>query len=113
MAGTTTGGKKAAEKNKANDPSFYAKIGAKGGKNGRTGGFYNNPELARRAGAIGGKKSRRKKQTIEKPEIKWIPVPKLEDAFYQKQVPFYGDMNEPVVHKKKPNLLQKMFGRWL
>jgi len=61
MAGTKTGGQKAAAKNLAKDPNFYAKIGAKGGKNGRTGGFAANPELARIAGAKGGRISRRKK----------------------------------------------------
>ena len=35
--------------------SFYAEIGQKGGKLGRTGGFYKNPEAARIAGAKGGK----------------------------------------------------------
>ena len=34
-------------------------IGAKGGRNGHTGGFASNPALARIAGAKGGKKSRR------------------------------------------------------
>ena len=61
MAGTKAGGLKAAQKNLAKDPSFYAKIGAKGGKNGRTGGFAANPELARVAGARGGRISRRGK----------------------------------------------------
>jgi len=61
MAGTKTGGQKAAAKNLAKDPNFYAKIGAKGGKNGRTGGFAANPDLARIAGAKGGRISRRKK----------------------------------------------------
>ena len=32
MAGTKAGGKKAAAKNLAKDPNFYAKIGAKGGR---------------------------------------------------------------------------------
>ena len=36
MAGTKAGGLKAAQKNLARDPDFYAKIGRKGGKNGRT-----------------------------------------------------------------------------
>jgi len=63
MAGTKTGGKKAAAKNLARDPLFYAKIGAKGGRNGKTGGFAANPELARIAGAKGGKISRRRKVT--------------------------------------------------
>ena len=39
MAGTKAGGQKAAAKNLAKDPNFYAKIGSKGGKNGHTGGF--------------------------------------------------------------------------
>ena len=51
MAGTKAGGLKAAKKNLARDPNFYAKIGAKGGKNGKTGGFAANPALARIAGA--------------------------------------------------------------
>lgn len=61
MAGTKIGGQKAAAKNLAKNPNFYAEIGAKGGANGRTGGFAANPELARIAGAKGGRKSRRKK----------------------------------------------------
>ena len=63
MAGTKAGGQKAAAKNLAKDPNFYAKIGAKGGKLGRTGGFAANPELARIAGAKCGRISRRKKTT--------------------------------------------------
>ena len=59
MAGTKEGGQKAAAKNLARDPLFYAKIGTKGGRNGNTGGFAANPELARIAGAKGGRKSRR------------------------------------------------------
>ncbi len=67
MAGTKAGGQKAAATNKAKFGSdFYAKIGAKGGKNGRTGGFAANPELARIAGAKGGRISRRTKKTTEK-----------------------------------------------
>lgn len=62
MPGTVAGGKKAAAKNLANDPNFYARIGRIGGSNGRTGGFAANPELARIAGAVGGRKSRRKKK---------------------------------------------------
>lgn len=64
MAGTSAGGKLAAAKNLAKDPNFYAKIGAKGGRNGRTGGFAANPELARLAGAKGGRISRRRKATV-------------------------------------------------
>lgn len=63
MAGTLKGGKKAANTNKKrHGEDFYAKIGAKGGKLGRTGGFYANRELARTAGAKGGKISRRTKR---------------------------------------------------
>ncbi len=61
MAGTRAGGLKAAAKNLAKDPNFYARIGAKGGRNGITGGFAANPELAKLAGAKGGRISRRRK----------------------------------------------------
>ncbi|MEI6228610.1 MAG: hypothetical protein WCP11_01140 [Candidatus Saccharibacteria bacterium] len=63
MAGTKKGGQKAAAKNLARDPLFYAKIGAKGGRNGTTGGFAANRELAKIAGQKGGRISRRKKIT--------------------------------------------------
>ena len=64
MAGTKVGGTKAAATNKSKyGKDFYAKIGAKGGKKGVTGGFYANRELARIAGAKGGSKSRRGKAT--------------------------------------------------
>jgi general stress protein YciG len=60
MAGTKEGGKAAARTNKQKYGSdFYGKIGAKGGKLGRTGGFFANRELARQAGAKGGRISRR------------------------------------------------------
>ena len=63
MAGTKTGGKSAAATNKAKyGADFYARIGAMGGKKGRTGGFYANRELARIAGAKGGRISRRTKK---------------------------------------------------
>jgi general stress protein YciG len=62
MAGTKVGGQKAANTNRTRyGRDFYAKIGAKGGKNGHTGGFYANRELAREAGAKGGRISRRRK----------------------------------------------------
>ena len=64
MAGTPKGGAAAAETNKKKyGADFYAKIGAMGGKKGRTGGFYANRELARQAGAKGGRISRRTKKT--------------------------------------------------
>lgn len=63
MAGTKKGGQAAARTNKSKyGADFYAKIGAKGGKLGRTGGFYANRELARIAGARGGRVSRRTKK---------------------------------------------------
>jgi general stress protein YciG len=66
MAGTKAGGKAAASTNKAKyGKDFYAKIGAKGGQRGHTGGFFANRELARAAGARGGRVSRRTKKTEE------------------------------------------------
>lgn len=63
MAGTKMGGKAAASTNKTKYGSdFYSKIGAMGGKKGKTGGFYANRELARVAGAKGGRISRRTKK---------------------------------------------------
>jgi hypothetical protein len=63
MAGTKAGGQAAAKTNKTKYGSdFYAKIGAKGGKLGKTGGFYANRELARKAGREGGRVSRRTKK---------------------------------------------------
>lgn len=63
MAGTKAGGQAAAKTNKTKYGSdFYAKIGAKGGKSGTTGGFFANRELARKAGAKGGSISRRTKK---------------------------------------------------
>ena len=62
MAGTSAGGKAAAETNKReHGADFYKKIGAIGGKKGKTGGFYANRELAREAGRKGGQISRRSK----------------------------------------------------
>lgn len=67
MAGTKIGGMKAAATNKAKHGSdFYAKIGAKGGKNGHTGGFAANPSLAREAGRKGGMISRRRPKNTAK-----------------------------------------------
>lgn len=61
MAGTRAGGLKAAAKNKSNDPDFYVKAGAKGGKATVPKGFAVNRELARAAGRKGGQISRRGK----------------------------------------------------
>ena len=75
MSGTKIGGAKAAHTNRLRHGlDFYARIGAKGGRNGHTGGFASNPELARIAGRKGGLKSRRwKKKPIHsglEPEVK-------------------------------------------
>jgi len=75
-AGTVEGGRKAAKKNLAKNPDFYAEIGKKGGRNGNTGGFaaglpcsgkcgldsiFGTGHLvAQCAGYRGGMKSRRK-----------------------------------------------------
>ncbi len=62
MAGTKTGGIKAATTNKQRyGVAFYERIGRKGGSISRGGGFAKNPELARVAGRKGGQASRRKK----------------------------------------------------
>ena len=71
MSGTKTGGLRARDKNLARDPDFYKKIGAKGGRNGTTGGFASDKrgqdgltgrERASVAGLIGGRISRRGKK---------------------------------------------------
>jgi len=65
MAGTKAGGQAAAETNKKKyGADFYAKIGAKGGVVGKTGGFFANRELAREAGRKGGRISRRTKKAV-------------------------------------------------
>jgi uncharacterized protein len=59
MAGTKLGGKAAAATNKKKyGADYYARIGAEGGKHGRTGGFAAGEEgraRARKYGAIGGR----------------------------------------------------------
>lgn len=69
MSGTKIGGAKAAKTNKErHGEGFYARIGAIGGHNSKTGGFASNKvgkdgltgqERARLVGAIGGLKSKR------------------------------------------------------
>lgn len=60
MSGTKAGGIKAAKTTKErHGDGFYARIGAKGGRNGHTGGFNSNPELAKIAGRKGGLVSKR------------------------------------------------------
>lgn len=71
MAGTKAGGLKARDANLKKDPNFYSRVGAIGGRNGRTGGFASSVrgkdglsgyERARIAGA---RKSRRRKVVVE------------------------------------------------
>ena len=72
MAGTKEGGRRAAATNKIKyGPGFYARIGARGGSLGHTGGFASNKigadgltgiQRASTAGVIGGRKSRRAKR---------------------------------------------------
>lgn len=70
MAGTAKGGKLAAATNLSKHGSdFYARIGAMGGKKGRTGGFFANRELAREAGRKGGRISRRTKVEAVSEEV--------------------------------------------
>ena len=68
MAGTKAGGIAAAATNKKKyGKDFYAKIGAKGGRNGRTGGFAAGAEgkaRARKYGRIGGMISRRPSRVL-------------------------------------------------
>jgi len=66
MSGTKEGGRKAAAKNKLNNPNFYVEIGSKGGKRKVPKGFAYNPELASKAGRKGGQISRRKPSIKEK-----------------------------------------------
>lgn len=67
MSGTPIGGKAASITNKQRyGENFYKVIGAKGGKKGKTGGFWANRELAREAGRKGGLISRRGKSNEQK-----------------------------------------------
>lgn len=73
MSGTKAGGLKARATNlERHGNDFYQRIGAKGGRNGNTGGFAAHPELAKLAGSKGGKISKRGKAGVykEKPRIK-------------------------------------------
>lgn len=81
MSGTKAGGLKAAATNKKlYGDSFYANIGARGGRNGNTGGFAANPELARLCGKKGGRISKRgaknetrgKLQSMHSELVKWV-----------------------------------------
>ena len=65
MAGTKTGGAKAAQTNRERyGEDFYKTIGSTGGKKGTTGGFWADRELAKRAGKLGGTISRRPRKNV-------------------------------------------------
>lgn len=69
MVGTKAGAAKAVKTCMAkHGKDFYKLIGAKGGRNGHTGGFAANRELARIAGAKGGRISKRGKAKKEEDE---------------------------------------------
>lgn len=68
MSGTLDGGRKARDTNKErHGADFYKKIGAKGGANNGTGGFYyakhvlKDDKFIRESGKLGGQISRRRK----------------------------------------------------
>lgn len=66
MSGTLKGGRKAAKTNRVRyGKDFYAKIGAKGGKLGTTGGFAASRTQAVEAGRKAGKISKRGHRYIE------------------------------------------------
>lgn len=61
MAGTVSGGRKAAQTNKQRyGMNFYEVIGAMGGRKSTGGGFAKNKALAQSAGRKGGMASRRR-----------------------------------------------------
>jgi uncharacterized protein len=69
MSGTSEGGKAAAVTNRArHGKDFYKRIGADGGKNSTTGGFWHakhvlkDDQFIRDTGALGGRVSKRKKK---------------------------------------------------
>lgn len=63
MAGTTNGGKTAAQTILAKDPDFFKRIGAKGGRNGHVKGFAIMDKSAHQeASAKGGRISRKPKK---------------------------------------------------
>ena len=68
MSGTLAGGRKARDTNKKlYGDDYYVKMGAIGGKLGRTGGFAAGEEGRKRAriyGAVGGRISRKVKKEI-------------------------------------------------
>ena len=116
MSGSVEGGLKAAKTNKEKYGSdFYAKIGAKGGKLGKTGGFFADKELARRAGAKGGKVSKRgKTKNLTNVTHKVVPHPSAGTvdttmAVKTYHVPASSKLDDEMSQSKKPNLLTRLF----
>ncbi len=82
MAATHAGGLKAAETNVIRyGMDFYKRIGAKGGANGHTGGFYQNRDLASAAGRLGGVKSRRLSSDYGNAKWRKVNEKKLQQAY--------------------------------
>lgn len=83
MAGTKSGGRKAAATNKKkHGDDFYQRIGRQGGSKSHreTRPFAVNPELARAAGAKGGKMSRRgpSEQPRKKKQVEVKPTAEVD-----------------------------------
>lgn len=73
MSGTKIGGMKAAATNKEKyGKDFYKINGAKGGRNGHTGGFAYNPAIAKVAGSKGGQHSRRGWKLVDQTSVSLI-----------------------------------------
>ena len=85
MSGTKAGGLKAVQTTTSRyGEDFYKKIGAKGGRNGKRGGFaatavgsdgLTGPERASKFGAVGGRISRRKKKSLDSVELNYEELP--------------------------------------
>ena len=70
MAGSIEGGRKAAATNRIrHGADFYARIGARGGAKGHTGGFAADNVRARAAGVKGGTISNRSKRKLSQKEL--------------------------------------------
>lgn len=102
MVGTHTGGVKARETNYArHGRDFFSRIGAVGGRAGKTGGFYASPERAVEAGSKGGARSRK--------GYKFLGQNENGDFVYQRK-----DNNEEyVVPKEEIVNLNKKILRWM
>ncbi len=67
MPGNKTGGQKTAETIRRRfGADYYQKLGQRGGKAGRTGGFYRDPERASQMGTIGGAISKHGYRFVER-----------------------------------------------